>query len=273
MHLHGLTQEKTLQARLSEDIMRLRENSLFFRTQRARFFLREFVDNPKIPDAFKTEFFARPRRKDLRRERVLSFRKEEFASVGGELVSRRSLDRIFARDAYRYVTWPELQPFECPVFSYVIIHRAGKILLHSVGRFRQDSKSREGLETLGFGSAVRVQDADLLYDAYHGIVGSGLNELVYSLGLDRELAKKARYGSDVKLRFGLIDDYPDIGQHVRAVMTYKCPAEFEISKLGLAVNKLSWADMGGLEANRTLDNASQMIMRHRLLPSLIGDEW
>jgi hypothetical protein len=72
-HLRGKTQEKTLQARLSEDISRLREQSIFFRTNRARFFLRDFLCEPDIPTAFKTEFLARPRRKDLRNERVLIF--------------------------------------------------------------------------------------------------------------------------------------------------------------------------------------------------------
>ena len=65
-HLFGKTQEKTLQARLSEDISRLRERSLFFRTNRARFFLREFLGEPTIPTVFQTEYLARPRRKDLK---------------------------------------------------------------------------------------------------------------------------------------------------------------------------------------------------------------
>jgi HB1, ASXL, restriction endonuclease HTH domain len=42
-HLHGNTQHKTLGARISEDIITLHDESLFFRTAPGRFFLREFL--------------------------------------------------------------------------------------------------------------------------------------------------------------------------------------------------------------------------------------
>jgi HB1, ASXL, restriction endonuclease HTH domain len=49
MHLHGNTQHKTLGARISEDIITLHDDSLFFRTAPGRFFLREFLTDVTDP--------------------------------------------------------------------------------------------------------------------------------------------------------------------------------------------------------------------------------
>ena len=42
-HLYGKTQQKTLQARLSEDILHHREVSAFYRTEPGQFFLAELL--------------------------------------------------------------------------------------------------------------------------------------------------------------------------------------------------------------------------------------
>src|SRR5437763_111510 len=48
-HLYGKTQHKTLQARLSEDILLRKLESRFFRTDPGYFFLSELRSDPKIP--------------------------------------------------------------------------------------------------------------------------------------------------------------------------------------------------------------------------------
>src|SRR5204863_3540845 len=63
--LYGKTQHKTLQARLSEDILSRRERSPFFRTRPGYFFLREFLTDPAIPAEFRTPIVARRRRPEL----------------------------------------------------------------------------------------------------------------------------------------------------------------------------------------------------------------
>lgn len=71
-HLHGSTQYKTLGARLSEDILRLKRRSRFFRTKPGRFFLREFISDKTLPVEHRTPIVAARRRRQLRRKNVAS---------------------------------------------------------------------------------------------------------------------------------------------------------------------------------------------------------
>ena len=64
-HLHGKTQTKTLQARLSEDILHCKRDGRFFRTKPGYFFLTKFESDPIISDKFKDHFSARRRTRDL----------------------------------------------------------------------------------------------------------------------------------------------------------------------------------------------------------------
>lgn len=261
-HLHGRTQEKTLQARLSEDIARLREASLFFRTNRAEFFLREFIGAPNIPSTYQIEFFAKPRRKTLKSERVLAFKDRRRILDEPKILSKVDLDRIFSRGDYRYTTWRELstEPVSMPVYSFVIFHNEFEILTHEVGQFNADNHPSKGLRSLGFGSVVRAQDGDLLYDAYHGIVGSAINELVYSLGLSRELAREARYEHRVSLHCGIASFDPRIGPHLRAIMSYRCPDDFRVSRGSLSLNRLAWIKPDSSVMMSNFDEPSQILL-------------
>lgn len=261
-HLHGKTQEKTLQARLSEDISRLREASLFFRTNRAKFFLREFIGASEIPSAYQTEFFARPRRKDLKNERILAFSDRRRLFDEPKFFSKADLDQIFSREDYRYTTWSELNSgvVSMPVYSFVIFHNDSEILTHEVGQFNADNHPSKGLRSLGFGSVVRAQDGDLLYDAYHGIVGSGINELVYSLGLSRELAREARYEHRIALHCAVASFDPKIGPHLRVIMSYRCPDDFRVSKASLSLNRLTWISPSSTQMLSNFDEPSQLLI-------------
>ncbi len=61
-HLHGRTQQKTLQARLSEDILHHREKSAFYRTEPGQFALKIFLDDPDVPVTSPLQKFATPQR-------------------------------------------------------------------------------------------------------------------------------------------------------------------------------------------------------------------
>lgn len=271
-HLHGQTQEKTLQARLSEDISRLRENSLFFRTNRARFFLREFLTDLDVPEKIKVEYFARPRRKDLKSERILTFEFEMNSLKKRRILSRHDLDDLFSSEKYRYSNWIEVKDNinALPVYSFVIFYRKNELLIHTIGRYKERSHPSNGMKSVGLGSVVRVQDSDLLYDAYHGIIGSGINELVYSLGLPRELARVARYENKVILHCGIVEEDLQIGRHIRAIMTYECPNNFSISKASLSLNSLSWARIDDIFFTDQFDGVSQYLLSSGLITKISG---
>ncbi len=238
-HLHGNTQEKTLQARLSEDIARLRDGSLFFRTNRARFFLRELISDDTLPGHYRIEYFARPRRKDLRRERVLVL---ERGAILSNQMSSTQLDQIFKDQRYKFLTWNEVgdRSDVLPVYSFLVIHRGTEVLSYSSGKFTAEDHPSKGMKSVGFGSAVRAQDSDLLFNAYHGIIGSAINELVYSLGLQREHARQARYENQLVLHWAVCTN-GNLGQSfVKIVLSYRAPNDFLPTKSALSLNKLEW---------------------------------
>ena len=66
-HLYGKTQHKTLQARLSEDIVARRDRGAFFRTAPGKFFLRELLRDESLPEEFRRPIPTRRRRRELLR--------------------------------------------------------------------------------------------------------------------------------------------------------------------------------------------------------------
>lgn len=261
-HLQGKTQDKTMQARLSEDIARLRDKSIFFRTNRARFFLRYLCNDPKIPPLYKVEYFARPRRKDLKNERVLVFEKLSLSPKAEQHLSSKDLDNIFKHQSYRYAHWTEAssQSDLVPVYSFVVFHNGSEILTHVTGQFNEYNHPSKGFRSIGLGSAVRIQDGDLLYNAYHGIIGSAINELTYRIGLPRELAREARYGSKVCLHFALAFLERTKASHIVAIMTYRCPADYEISKVSLSLNRLAWMRLNKESPLDGFDRTSRILL-------------
>ena len=70
--LYGKTQQKTLGARLSEDILSNRDRSVFYRSEPGKFFLRDFLFDPSIPSLFRSPIIARRRQRELRRGAALT---------------------------------------------------------------------------------------------------------------------------------------------------------------------------------------------------------
>jgi hypothetical protein len=73
IHLHGKTQHKTLQARMSEDIVLRRDRSTFFRTAPGKFFLRELLSDASLPDEYRRPITTRRRARELLRGPALAF--------------------------------------------------------------------------------------------------------------------------------------------------------------------------------------------------------
>jgi HB1, ASXL, restriction endonuclease HTH domain len=90
--LHGKTQHKTLQARLSEDILLRHERSVFFRTKPGYFFLREFLTDARIPAEYRTPIVARRRRRELAYPQALAFDRETTEKLcHGSVIDRRDV--------------------------------------------------------------------------------------------------------------------------------------------------------------------------------------
>lgn len=244
-HLHGETQHKTLHARLSEDVCTHPEGSSFFRTAPGRFFLKELRHDPTIPEAFKNEYRAPPRRKELRREAMLAVRG---MALEGEMnnagyISIKHLSACLNEGHFAYRHWNELKGSSdyLPVYSFVVVHRAQQVLSFRSGKFKPQSDPLYGSRSIGFGGAVFASDVDLLFDSLFGIIGSGIRELVSGLGLTRRLAEEARYKRLLHSHIATTISAPrDALRHLHVVLSYRCPDEFLPTKNALSLNDLHW---------------------------------
>jgi hypothetical protein len=247
-HLHGSRQDKTLHARLSEDIARNREKSRFFRTAAGTFFLRRFMSDASLPERDRTEYFAPPRRKELARDAILAL---EIDANGGprdtSTIPVTVILRLLRESRYHYLSYPKIAASRNvgAVHSFLIVYRREQVLSFRTGKFFPASDPLYGQRSIGIGGAVFAADVDMLFESLVGIVANGISELCYGVGLPRRLAERARYGNEVR---------PWLGVHLRrvghdapivhVVMGYPCPDDFTPTKAALSLNDIRWVDAG-----------------------------
>lgn len=245
-HLHGSRQDKTLHARMSEDIARNPEESRFFRTKPGIFFLRKFLKDPLIPESYKQTYFAPPRRKELRRDRILCFNQtSNMATANPPFINICIVDRELKYGRYSYLSFEEVtrRKESAAAHSFVMVFYEDKVLSYRCGKFAPSSDPLLGMRSIGLGGAVYASDRDLLFDSMFGIVGSGINQLGYGIGLSRQLSERARYESHVRPYLGVVlPGLPTRPAILHIVMGYECPPEFLPSKGALSVNELRWID-------------------------------
>ena len=247
-HLHGSTQDKTLHARMSEDIVENPAVSRFFRTGPGLFFLRSLINDPSVPEAFKQQYYAPPRRKELRRERVLCFDQLGGVALSAStpFVDMAQLHVEFAEGRYRFTTPAELakNPTAAAVHSFVLVFDGDMVLSYRSGKFSLETDPIRGMRSIGLGGAVYASDPDMLFDDVYGIVASGINELGYGIGLTKEFSERARYGAEVTPCLGVLlpraSNRPAV---VHVILAYECPPDFLPSKAALSVNDLRWVDI------------------------------
>jgi hypothetical protein len=263
-HLHGRTQHKTMQARLSEDIAAHREESRFFRTAPGRFFIRALLDDPQTPEAYRVEFPAPPRRKELKRDAILAVPGDILLSGDNSgRISVFEIKRCFEAGRHLYRHWTALnnQGEYTPVHSFVVVHRNDQILSFRTGKFTERSDPLLGKRSIGFGGTVLFGDTDFLYDSFYGVIGNVINELVCGIGLPRRLAESARYKNEVRPHFGITAGMDRLFLYI--ILSYRCPDEFSPTKSALSLNDLRWV-WSGNPANSlgSYDSVSRILFEH-----------
>lgn len=238
--LYGKTQHKTLQARLSEDILFHRERSVFFRTKPGYFFLREFLSDPSLPAEFRTPIVARRRRRELAYPNALALDGETTAHLcrrNDVLPDQEVLDLLRSR-RYHYAESSRSRSAEdVLVWSFVLVMRDHLVLTYRHGRYREDRDTFLKRRSIGFFSPVVHDDLTLFDQADHGIVSSGVRALSIDLNLppDLQLANSAELKCFVCAR----QDHPP---SLLGLVTFEAPDWLEPFTRRLAINDLAWQD-------------------------------
>jgi hypothetical protein len=177
-HLSGETMQKTLQARLAEDIFRRRKKSLFYRTAVGTYFLRSFANDKTLPPQTRQEYRSRVRGQPGPTGRVLFVR----ARVATDVATLLRPHEFCIEDAgtsYHDLDTPDLAGFSAITFT--TIRFGSQYLVHQVGRYSM-FKDEIGQHTIGVRRFVDEFDTDLFNTDPFGVELSARREVSRIVG-------------------------------------------------------------------------------------------
>ena len=184
-HLFGKTQHKTLQARLSEDLLRNRERTAFARMAPGRFVLRSRLDGEEQPSE---EFIAPLRAYQLRKFDVICANREELESIlkdGETLVPLSSVLAAFSKQL------PLIEAEKSPK----LVHLRLLVSINSFGRVltlntQRDPNYGQG-RSFGFLGYIKGDDIDLFSKDGLGLKEASFRTLQEQTSLPRQLIEQA----------------------------------------------------------------------------------
>lgn len=184
-HLHGETQHKTLQARLSEDILHSKERSRFVRTEPGKFFLRSLLSDESIPAEFRTTIKARRRKRELTPEPVLCIAKDSLYKL--ERHDHRAHLSIYEdlRESgeLSYHKVKSRPKDHVPIWCFVMMKRDDCVLSYRVGRYRAHEEESTSKRTVGFTTLVTEAQQTLFNHHDLGIIEAGVTALALDVDL------------------------------------------------------------------------------------------
>jgi hypothetical protein len=244
-HLFGLTQHKTLGARLSEDILLRRERSAFFRTVPGQFFLRRFLTDASLPENYRTPIVARRRERELQRGATLCVSAADVSETHGEdfAVSAKFVLSLLRSNRFHYLEGKERTADDIIVWSFVVIARNTKVLTYRIGRYRDGRDPFVQKRSIGFFRPVRDTDRTLFDQKDHGIVSSGVRTASLDLDLPQDVMRDEEYRARSDLSCFLFHKSTTGVADLLALIRFECPEWFEPTKRRLAINDLQWLDL------------------------------
>lgn len=240
-HLYGKTQHKTLQARMSEDIIARREHSPFYRTAPGRFFLREFLTDTSLPEDFRRPAPTRRRFRELLRGPALALDLDALKTIAVENASIQpeKIFRLLQSEFYRYEDPRDRNNKSVFLRSFVCVRRENFILTYRLGRYRDDRDSFMSKRSLGFSALVNI-DAHTLFNLEDfGIIESGVRATKIDLDVPEIHEENSLASTLVSFIWSRQDSIAD---DLLAVIRFECPPWFEPTKRRLALNDLAWLD-------------------------------
>jgi len=240
-HLHGKTQQKTLQARLSEDILNRREASLFYRTEPGQFALKEFFDDPAFPTKWKVEFPARRRTRDLKRPDSLAIRRATVASLENTVVSMAEFtERLSGLDAVATMNPKDMKKRGyCAIWTFSVVRRDGEVLAYRIGRYRDDRDSFANKRSIGFPGALAADDVSLFSTDRLGVRECSIAVLQQDLDLSLATFERSDEQSPkIEWVTALTDSEGQLDLVI--VLLWESPEWFEPATKRLSLNDPGW---------------------------------
>jgi predicted NUDIX family phosphoesterase len=262
--MHSRTPQKSMQARLSLDILNKGEQSVFVRTGRGMFYLREFlaesalvplIDDIGLGKSTRPVPYAAPRRVPLpATERVLAIPRshyEHLLAFQGLKRDEGALVHDLVNGPVRYIPRTEVESIDDhkQVVTYVLVTHGAKVLSFRRGTFNRAAAFLRGSLCIGFGGHVAESDRSMFSFADAGVRSNAARELQEEV----VLPGKAKQLLPEHMRVvGVInDDATEVGRrHVGIVMRYEVRdsdwGTWKQAQRGEAsINQLRWIDALG----------------------------
>lgn len=242
-HLYGKTQEKTLQARLSTDILLHRSTSAFFRTEPGVFFLTELISDPDIPSKYKERFAARRRTRDLLQEPSLVIDEDFVKTCEPRLLFdwKGFVRSAEAANALNY-THSREPGRKLVVWTFSIVRRGYDVLSYRLGRYRDDRDTFANKRTIGFPGVISFFDCTLFSDGDYGASDNALDAILSDLDIEA----MSIHGESIARPQPLLVMKGERDENSNAlvlVMDWNCPDWFEPTTRRLSINDPSWMDL------------------------------
>ena len=242
-HLYGRTQVKTLQARLSEDVLRS-PRSVFFRTEPGHFFLNELVTDPEIPERYKEKFEARRRVRDLQVAPFLAIDADYVDRCGHALMHdwREFIRSAGECNAIHYLQSKRENEAALVVWTFSIVRRGTEVLSYRTGRYRSSADTFANKRTIGFPGVVSFFDCTLFSDGDLGATENSLSAIMSDLDISAVAIHGEKLSEPVP-RCALRVRQDDNQEVLLVIMDWACPEWFEPTTRRLSLNDPRWLDL------------------------------
>lgn len=272
--LHGRAQHKTLHARIAEDIVKRHNESRFYRTAPGQFFLREFINDPSIPDEYKQFSPARRRIRELLRGPALTAPHEHLkeADTDYQLIATTKMLKLLRKQtSYGDPKKPEDSVF---VQSFVCVCRDRNVLTYRTGRYRDDRDTFMHKRSIGFSTYVHINEHTLFNTTDLGIIEAGVRAAKIDLDIPAP-PPNTPSADKADLRTFVWVAQPPSARALLAMIVYSCPTWFEPVKRRLALNDLRWVDpTNGINDMDDFDPWSKVILQmHQARNTLFGNRF
>lgn len=204
--LSGATMEKTLQARIAEDIFAHRNDSAFYRTAQGVYFLRAGADDVTLPPNLLSEFPTTQRHQSIGNQRVLHIQKDQYYDEITTIESIIFDNIITSYNRYEYIN-NNIAGY-APVLVFCLILCGDHILTSRVGRYSFFSEIY-GECTTGFRRFVDEFDIDLLDSDNAGISRASVRSCSHYLDFSSIELDDLKFQSKLTRQFSLYDPSTD----------------------------------------------------------------
>lgn len=244
-HLYGKTQQKTLQARLSEEILQYKRTCQFFRTEPGVFFLTELISDPTVPEEYKTVFPARRRTRDLFQSPALAISKDYLESKMPNTSWNwtKIVEDATENNAIKYVNPNSSHEGYALVWSFSLVRRDQYTLAYRIGRYRDDRDMYANRKTIGFPGLLNVDNRTLFSMNDFGAAECSMDAIFTDLDISISSFNHTEDIDQPKITNILIVDDTPKKSIVLLIMQWECPDWLEPTSRRLSLNNLGWMDL------------------------------